>query len=59
MLWRLPMVSMYACGTFAALDPGVHHYAEAQGETIIQLHGTGPWAISYVNPMDDPRKPSP
>jgi len=46
-------------GTFAALDPGVHHYAEAQGETIIQLHGIGPWAITYVNPMDDPRKPSP
>ena len=46
-------------GTFAALDPGVHHYAEAHGETIIQLHGIGPWAITYVNPMDDPRKPSP
>ena len=46
-------------GTFAALDPGVHHYAEAQGETIIQLHGIGPWAINYVNPKDDPRKPSP
>jgi mannose-6-phosphate isomerase-like protein (cupin superfamily) len=46
-------------GTFAALDPGVHHYAEAQGETVIQLHGIGPWAINYVNPKDDPRKPSP
>ncbi len=25
-------------------------------ETAIQLHGTGPWVIEYVNTADDPRK---
>jgi len=25
-------------------------------ETIIQIHGTGPWGIEYINPTDDPRK---
>jgi len=25
-------------------------------ETILQVHGVGPWAINYVNPADDPRK---
>jgi quercetin dioxygenase-like cupin family protein len=43
-------------GTFAALQPGTRHFAEAQGETILQLHGVGPWGITYVNPADDPRR---
>jgi hypothetical protein len=25
-------------------------------ETVVQVHGVGPWAINYVNPADDPRK---
>ena len=33
------------------------HFAWAKGETVLQLHGTGPWMITYVNPSDDPRKP--
>ncbi|HJU72759.1 MAG TPA: cupin domain-containing protein [Gemmatimonadaceae bacterium] len=44
-------------GTFAALAPNVRHFAQAKGETVIQLHGTGPWSLTYVNPADDPRKP--
>jgi hypothetical protein len=43
-------------GTFAALQPGTRHFAEAQGETILQLHGIGPWGISYLDPADDPRQ---
>jgi quercetin dioxygenase-like cupin family protein len=46
-------------GTFAALEPGVRHFAESEGETIIQLHGVGPWGLSYVNPADDPRQRKP
>lgn len=42
-------------GTFAALPPRMHHYAMAHGETVIQLHGTGPWRIVYLNKADDPR----
>jgi quercetin dioxygenase-like cupin family protein len=42
-------------GTFAALEPGVRHFAFAKGRTVIQLHGTGPWSLTYVNPADDPR----
>jgi hypothetical protein len=25
-------------------------------ETIVQVHGIGPWGITYVNEADDPRK---
>jgi len=42
-------------GTFAALAPGVRHFALTKGETIVQLHGVGPWSLTYVNPADDPR----
>lgn len=42
-------------GTFAALAPGVRHFAFTKAETVIQLHGVGPWGLTYVNPADDPR----
>ena len=42
-------------GTFAFLAPQTRHFAWATGETVIQLHGVGPWGINYVNPADDPR----
>jgi len=51
-------LSPLPAGTFAALAPGTRHFAEAQGETVLQLHGVGPWSIAYVNPADDPRKPT-
>ena len=46
-------------GTFAALEPGTRHFAQAKGETILQLHGTGPWTLVYVNPADDPSRRTP
>ncbi len=42
-------------GTFGFWAAGMRHFVWTQGETIIQLHGTGPWMITYVNPSDDPR----
>jgi len=45
----------FSPGSFAYLEPTVHHYAMSKGETVIQLHGTGPWEIKYVNTSDDPR----
>lgn len=43
-------------GTFGAIPPGMKHFARARGEVILQLHGTGPWGLTYVNPADDPRR---
>jgi ChrR-like protein with cupin domain len=43
-------------GTYAYMDPKVHHYAWTTGETEIQLASTGPWALIYINPADDPSK---
>ena len=42
-------------GTFGFWPAGMRHFAWAKGETVLQLHGIGPWTITYVNPSDDPR----
>lgn len=42
-------------GSFAIMPAGMKHFAWATGETVVQVHGTGPFAIKYVNPADDPR----
>jgi quercetin dioxygenase-like cupin family protein len=42
-------------GSFFALAPGMAHYAFADEDTVIQLNSSGPWALTYVNPADDPR----
>lgn len=51
-------MSSFSPGAFAYLEPTVHHYAMAKGDTVIQLHGQGPWQIIYINPADNPQKPS-
>jgi len=33
----------------------MHHYAWAKGPTVVQIHGVGQFAFTYVNPADDPR----
>jgi hypothetical protein len=33
-----------------------HHFAMAKGKTIVDVKSTGPFAITYVNPADDPRQ---
>ena len=43
-------------GTFGFWPAGMRHFAWAKGETVLQLHGRGPWTITYVNPADDPRQ---
>ena len=43
-------------GSFMRMPKTTRHFAAAKGETILQLHGIGPFEITYVNPADDPRK---
>jgi quercetin dioxygenase-like cupin family protein len=43
-------------GGFSHMPKGTKHFAMAKGETIVQVHGVGPFEINYVNPADDPRK---
>jgi hypothetical protein len=43
-------------GAVAILQPKTHHFAWTAEETLLQIHGMGPWDITYVDPADDPRK---
>jgi len=43
-------------GSFAVMPAKTNHFAFTKEETVIQLHGMGPWGVTYVNPADDPRK---
>jgi ChrR Cupin-like domain len=42
-------------GSFGFWPIGMRHFAYSEGETVLQLHGRGPWTITYVDPADDPR----
>jgi quercetin dioxygenase-like cupin family protein len=44
-----------AAGDFITAPARAHHYAMAQGRTVVQVHGMGPFAITYVRAADDPR----
>lgn len=43
-------------GSIMIMQPRTPHFAFTTGETVVQLHGTGPWGVTYVNAADDPRK---
>jgi len=48
----------YQPGDTLIIPSGMKMYAASrEQETVLQLHGTGPWGIHYHNPADDPRNP--
>jgi anti-sigma factor ChrR (cupin superfamily) len=46
---------LLTAGGYAEAPASMNHYAWTSSPTIIQIHGQGPFAITYVNPDDDPR----
>jgi|SRR5581483_3370041 len=54
--WDDSKMGTFPQGSFAYMDPDMHHYAAASGATVIQIHGMSPLQIIYVNPADDPSK---
>jgi quercetin dioxygenase-like cupin family protein len=37
--WDDSKMMSFGAGSFAYLDPSMHHYAGASGETVVQIHG--------------------
>jgi len=46
----------FPSGSFAYLDPDMHHYVMASGEVVVQVHGMAPVQFNYINPDDDPSR---
>jgi len=42
-------------GGLAVMAIGTRHFAYTKEAAVIQIHGIGPWGITYINPADDPR----
>ena len=58
--WDGEKIEYAGPGGFYMMTPGVAHFAMVTEDTIVQLHSTGPWGLTYVNPADDPRgQPAP
>jgi len=38
------------------MDAGMNHYVFTTDPIELEVSGTGPFAITYANPADDPRK---
>jgi hypothetical protein len=43
-------------GGYARVPKGMHHYEWTSEDTVLELSGTGPVGMTYLNPADDPRK---
>ena len=46
-------------GSFARMPATMRHSVVVKTDTILQVHGTGPFVLTYVNPADDPRQAAP
>jgi hypothetical protein len=45
-----------AAGDVAIMQAKTPHFVWVDKETIVQVHGVGPWTVTFVDPKDDPRK---
>ena len=57
--WDDSQLQRLEAGGFIYMPAGTRHFAQATGETVIQLHSMGPWGVTYVDPKDDPRNRTP
>jgi hypothetical protein len=46
----------FPAGSFAYLDPNMHHYVMTSGEVVVQIHGMSPVQFNYINADDDPSR---
>ena len=49
----------FPVGSFIVAQKEMRHFARAKGATTIQVHGMGPFTLTYVNAADDPRNKKP
>ena len=51
-----PKTKALPAGSFYSMPAGMHHFAFAKGETVVEVSAMGPFTLNYLNPADDPSK---
>lgn len=46
--------TLLTAGGFVEMPAGHPHFAWTTAETVVQIHGPGPFDITYMNPADNP-----
>ena len=49
----------FATGSYIFIPKGMRHFVFHGPGSVIQVHGTGPFVLNFVNPADDPRTAAP
>jgi hypothetical protein len=44
----------FPAGSFTSMPAKMHHFAYTKGEVVLEISGIGPFAMTYINPADDP-----
>jgi quercetin dioxygenase-like cupin family protein len=44
-----------SAGGVMIIQAKIPHFAWTKEEVMVQVHGVGPWGVTYVDPADDPR----
>ena len=52
---KVAKMKRLAVGDTITAPAQMHHYAETRGRTTVEVSGTGPFQLTYVNPKDMPK----
>jgi hypothetical protein len=54
--WDDSQLKGLTSGSFASIPPHMAHFAQCQGETIIQVEGNGPFMLHFISPAGSKAK---
>lgn len=54
--WNQKSTRRMAAGSKVTVKNGMAHYGATEGASVVSIAAEGPFAITYVNPADDPTK---
>lgn len=54
--WDESKMETLGNGSYISIPAEMRHFFLAKTASTFQVHGTGPFAVTYVNPADDPTK---
>jgi len=51
--WDDAALKDVATGGFFSVGPQMRHFAQCKGDTVLQVHGIGPFVVNFVGPDDN------